>query len=403
MIRRLWNWMNDPHTSNREATTLHAERSHRQLMSQSAQEDKTFVERVYNALKAAAQQAEETGSDLTWPPPERSEVLQIIKAIQVARDCGWWDNLGRILCLARPFRRFPDDLATEWAALIEQITGDLLDDVHFPHQFHHYIWREVTGYSHFDSDNSEKWREAFLRLCTARRMAVTRDIAAALLDVAQGMMDAGQPECIAWFKEAYDLGSKLPDARIVHSAALGLGSAYLEQGSLELADKWVLRSMEFIEDDDHSVRAICLCRRSEIARERWHLGRQARRSPDGKHLEEALAFCGEALSLAPPSSGAWGLVQKEFGMVYDDQELCDEAIRHYKLAIDALETGENGRELARVEFMMAVSGAKLKSFDFADTFVSAAIDYFKTDDRCTVELEKAQKLAKELKVLRYRA
>ena len=301
----------------------------------------------------------------------RAEEPNLLHARALARRKAWW---GGVTSATQGLHALYEHTGrgAEWAHLVWEIVPDFVDPSTggpLPGREEH--WSLITGYGVLLARQTRRWAEAGrmqqVRVDWNCRRArdddsdSLRTLAVSLHELGEIQREMGQPECLASYREAFQLAEQIEDGRLAAAAAFNLGNTYMDLGDLAEAEGWHRKGLDHRPEGDRMYRASSLGQLGQVAYLHFLEGRRT----DGDkatlagHLEEALRFYLQALEAAPAgATGQLATVHNELGNIYNDEGELDLALHHYGEAIRNYESAEDLYDAAHARYNVALTLAQ---------------------------------------------
>jgi len=337
----------------------------------------------------------------------RAEEPNLLHARALARRNGWWRRVigtmqGLHVLYAHTGRR------AEWARLVEEIVPDFIDPAtQGPLPGREEDWSLVTEYRVQLLEGARQWAvaERLQKLSVEWNRGRARDddtngqrtLAASLHELGEIQREMGRAECVAAYRESFELAQRIGDGSGAAVSAFNLGNAYLNlRHDLTEAERWYRRSLELRAEGDRMYRATSLGQLGRVALERFQEARRAKQ-PEAvllRHLNDALGFYHQALEMTPPDAiGQLAVVHSQLGAIYGDAAQLDRALHHYREAIRLFESAGNPYGAAQARYNVGVALLNAGRFADARDYADAALRNYQTygdsaeqDSRKTLDL-----------------
>jgi len=321
----------------------------------------------------------------------RAEESNLLHARALARRNGWWRC---VLGTMQGLRTFYDHTGrrAEWARLVEEIVPDFVDPAtEGPLPGREENWSLVTGYRVGLLEEARQWAEAErlqeIHVEWDRGRArdddrnSQRTLAASLHGLGQIQREIGRTECVAAYRESFDLAQRIGDGTAAAASACNLGNAYIGLRDLAEAERWYRGGLELMPDGDRMGRAGSLGQLGHVARERFEEARRANQ-PEAvllRHLNDALGFYQQALAMTPPDAiGQLAVIHNQLGASYGDAGQLDRALRHYRESIRYRESAGNLYGAALTQYNVAVALLRARRLADARDYADAALRNYQT-------------------------
>ncbi|HEY0781687.1 MAG TPA: tetratricopeptide repeat protein, partial [Thermoanaerobaculia bacterium] len=203
-----------------------------------------------------------------------------------------------------------------------------------------------------------------------------RALAGRLHDLALVQSMTEKEECVPTFREALALSERMGDRGMAAVCAFNLGAAYAEVEALrdfDEAERWIRASLDWLVETDGLGRGRCNRHLGRIARQRFRAARLAGRPPEELlvHLREAARLSQRALELLPLDAVVdLGEAHHELGDILSDAGEADQALSHYRQAIQYSEQSGRGVNTGLACYNIAVSlhdaGRQADALEYAE-------------------------------------
>jgi tetratricopeptide (TPR) repeat protein len=208
-----------------------------------------------------------------------------------------------------------------------------------------------------------------------------RTLAASVHELGQIQRERGGAECVAAYRESFDLFQRIGDSPGAAAGAFNLGNAYTGLHDLTEAERWHRSGLELRAEGDRMGRAACLGELGHVALERFAEGRRAKQSEAVllRHLNDALGFYHQALAMTPPdATGQLAVIHNQLGVIYGDTGELDRALDHYRESIRYKESAGNLYGAALTRYNVAIELLKVGRLADARDYAHAALRNFQT-------------------------
>jgi tetratricopeptide (TPR) repeat protein len=353
-----------------------------------------------------------------------AEEANLLHARQLACTHGWWEALIGTMHGLRPLYMHTGRRA-EWTGLVNEIVPKFVDPAtDGPLVGREEQWRIVAEYRALLARELLDWTRAerLNRACVdwdrsraaaalsqppeawdSEQRSAIQKLSSSLHQLGQVLRESGNAECVAAYKEALSLATRLGARKNASTCASNLGLAYYSLEvlrDLALAERWYQQSLEFLEESDRYMRAGCLLSLGNIARARFLEARRMGRSEREivRHLKTALDFCHQTMSLLPPGAvylsarahDLMGCIRCDLGDIDRGLSHMYEAIRQFEAAGDLYAAALTRRNVA---VNLAAAGSLVEAREYA----FAALRNYKTFGiRASANIEDAQSLIADI-------
>jgi tetratricopeptide (TPR) repeat protein len=321
----------------------------------------------------------------------RVEEPNLLHARALALRNGWW---SRVISTMQGLRHLYAHTGrrAEWARLVEEIVPDFIDPAtEGPLPGREEDWRLVTDYRVRLVRDARQWAEAerLQDLLVEWNRGRARDddrnsqrtLAASLQGLGQIQWKMGRRECVAAYRESFDLAQRIGDGTGAAVVAFSLGHACIDLRDLSEAERWYRRSLELRAEGDWMVRASCLGELGHVALERFQEARRAKQ-PEvvlQRHLHDALGYCHQALEMTPPDAIVQLAVgHDQLGSIYGEAGQLDRALPQFRESIRYQELAGNLYDAARARNNVALVLLNARRFADARDYAHAALRNFQT-------------------------
>ena len=321
----------------------------------------------------------------------RAEEPNLLHARAVARRNGWWRGvIGTMQGLDQLYTH--TGRRAEWARLVEEIVPDFIDpatDGPLPGREEN--WSLVTSYRVQLAREARQWVEAEhlqkILVEWVRRRArddntnSLRTLAASLHELAEIQRKTGRAECVAAYRESFELAQHIGDDPGAAVVAYNSGNAYIGLRDLAEAEVWCRRSLELRAESDRMGHARGLGQLGLVALERFREARQAKQ-PEAvllRHLKDALGSYRQALEMTPPDAvGQLAAVHNQLGAAYGEAGQLDRALPHFRESIRHKESAGDLYGAALTRYNVALAFLNARRFADARDYADAALRNFQT-------------------------
>jgi hypothetical protein len=177
----------------------------------------------------------------------RAEEPNLLRARRQARRNGWW---GCVLGTMQGLRQLYEHTGrrAEWARLVEKIVPDFIDPAtEGPLPGREEGWGLVTQYRVRLAGEARQWAvaERLQNICVEWDRSRARDdntnsqrtLAISLHELAEIQREMGRAECVAGYRESFDLDQQIGDGPAAAVSAFNLGNAYIGLHDLTEAER----------------------------------------------------------------------------------------------------------------------------------------------------------------------
>jgi tetratricopeptide (TPR) repeat protein len=321
----------------------------------------------------------------------RAEEPNLLHARALARRNGWWPSVIRTMqgldqLYAHTERR------AEWARLVEEIVQDFVDPAtEGPLPGREEEWGLVTDYRVRLLEQARQWAVAErlqkLRVEWDRGHArdddphSQRTLAASLHELGEVQRETGRAECVAAYRESFDLAQRIGDGAGAAVVAFNLGHSHVDLRDLAEAERWYRRSLELRAEGDRMARARCLGQLGQVALERFWEAQRAKQSEGVllRHLHDALGFYRQALEMTPPDAiGQLAAIHNSLGAINRNAGQLDRALHHYRESVRYQESAGDLHGAAVTRYNVALAFLDARRFADARDYAHAALRNFQT-------------------------
>jgi tetratricopeptide (TPR) repeat protein len=321
----------------------------------------------------------------------RAEESNLLHAFALARWKGWW---RRVIGTMQGLRWLYDHTGrrAEWARLVAEIVPDFVDPAtEGPLLGREEEWGLVTDYRVQLLEEARQWAEAEwlqkLRVEWDRGRArddntnSQRTLAVSLQELGEIQRETGRAECVAAYRESFDLAQQIGDGPVSAGSAFNLGHAYLSLHNLTEAERWYRRSLGLRAEGDRMGRAGCLGQLGHVALGRFQEARRANQAGAVLlgHLNDARGLYHQALEMTPPDAiRQLAAIHGQLGAIYGYASQLDRALHHYRESIRYEESAGNLYGAAQTRYNVAVALQGASRFADARDYAHAALRNYQT-------------------------
>jgi tetratricopeptide (TPR) repeat protein len=230
-----------------------------------------------------------------------------------------------------------------------------------------------------------------------------RMLAASVHELGRIQLAQEQPACVEAYTEALQLGRRIGDQSVEAIAAFNLGHAYKDLPELRDLDKaasWYQDSLDLYDEADRLSRARCFAQLGYVHWERFREARAAGRPEEDllAHLNAALDAYQQALKLLPADAvDDLAVIHNSLGVIYNDGDQPEVALRHYQEAIRYMEAAGNRYGAATIRGNVALALAGGGRLEDGLLWAQAALRDFQTyEDRAAADIAQTQQLIDEI-------
>jgi tetratricopeptide (TPR) repeat protein len=321
----------------------------------------------------------------------RAEEPNLLHARALARCKGW---RGRVISTMQGLHVLCDHTGrrAEWVRLVEEIVPDFVDPAtEGPLPGREEAWGLVTDYRVRLAREARQWAvaERLQELSVEWNRGRARDddrssqrtLAVSLHELGRVQQEMGRAECVAAYRESFDLAQRIGDRPAAAVSAFNLGNAYIDLRDLAEAERWYRRSLELRAEGDWMVRASCLGQLGYVALERFQEARRAEQPAAVllRHLHDALGFYHQDLEMTPPDAiGQLAVGHGALGAIYGETGQLDRALHHCREAIRYMESAGNLYDAAQTRYNVALDFLNAGRFADARDYALAALRNYHT-------------------------
>jgi tetratricopeptide (TPR) repeat protein len=334
-----------------------------------------------------------------------AEEDNLLRARQLARRHGWWDQLmGAMQGLRTLYGH--TGRTVEWRRLVDELTPDLADPATAgPRPGREDQWSVFISYRIDIARDARDWpaaqelqqaviswdrQQAADALVTPPEQlsAVQRNqidnLAVDLHDLAQMLRDQDDPGCVPPYEESIRLSQRIGDRSGEANVTLNLGNAYTGVPALRDLDRaqyCYQRAGELFGEHDTFGQAKVAGQLGQVAYERFRDARNAGEPVEqlARHLTDAETAYQRVLKMLP--SGAVSeraTTHNQLGIVYDDAGDTDAALRNYQQAIQYCERQDNPFIAGQTRYNAALALINAGRYPEALLYAQAALRDFQS-------------------------
>lgn len=354
----------------------------------------------------------------------KAEEGNLLQAWRLALANGCWEAVIRIM-------RALDHLYTdsgryaEWANLVNETAPyfvDFMTNKSLPGKEHG--WEEMTHWRaslarrsrHLEESEKmrkmivDKKRQYVMHILTkpidsldSSQMNDVVNFAIHLMNLGIAQFERLNPDCVAVLKESFELCKKTDHKRTAADCAFNLGHVYtgiVGIQDLNEAKRWYEKSLELREEHDRSGRGLSFHELGQVAYARFQKG-LASGEPEKRlvnHLNEAIHFALQALETLPSDDVTRiFFVHHLLGNIYDDAGQLEEALSHYREALNLSERQMDDIKSALLRREIARALLKANRYDDALLYAQGALKNIeKYGDGAAEDIRKTQGLIAEI-------
>jgi len=333
----------------------------------------------------------------------KAEEANLLHARHLARQRGWWPALIKTMqgldeLYGHTGRR------AEWRRLVDEIVPDLVDpatdgprpgrEVQYDFVMHYRVlllreeqqWAAAVRLQGLRTDYNRQQAAPLLTQPPAQLNAgernTLRSLAASLQELGQIRREQGAADCVASYRESYDLSLRIGAQAVAATCAFNLGHAYKDLPALRdltQAEGWYRRSLELRVEQDHLARGKTLGQLGYVSWERFREARQAGQ-PEAvllEYLNAALNYYRQQIDLSPPDAvDSLAVAHNHLGAIYYAAGQTEPAIAHYHETIRYFEAMDDLYRAAGTRYNTAIAYAQAGRLDDALLFAQAALQNF---------------------------
>ncbi|MCC2111468.1 MAG: CHAT domain-containing protein [Hyphomicrobiales bacterium] len=353
-----------------------------------------------------------------------AEEDNLVAAWRSARDRGWW---AQVLSAMQGLRQLYDATGRTpaWRRLVETMTPDFVDPSDDgPQPGREGEWNIFTEYcvrlarQARELPRAERlqrkrveWNRnrAGEALATppeyrdAKQKNDIRNLAASLHELGEIQRESGDSECVASYRESFELAGSIGDRPGQAVCAFNLGIAYMDIDSIcdfDRAEHWLSQSFDLRAAGDDRGRAISTGQLGYISLRRFDQAVE-QKQPDETcvgFLRDAERRYEEALDLLPSTAIVdRGVFHNALGLIYHRAGEIDLAAQRYQQSIHCCVQSGDAYRAAQTRLNVALMFLHAGRFPDARAYAEAALANFSEyGDRAAVKIEKAQRLLADI-------
>lgn len=356
----------------------------------------------------------------------QAEETNLLHARRLALVYGWWE-------LAISAMQGLDQLyhhtgrRAEWKRLVEEIVPHFVDpenDGSLTGRKEE-AWSLVTKYRVLLAREERQWVEAerlqIVHANWSRQRAASalvkpleeleseernkiRSLSVSLHDLGQIYREIGWTECVQTYEEALLLSERIGDRAGVSTCAMNLGHSFKNLPALrdlDQAERWYRKSFDLTDESDRLIRGRCVMQLGTVADGRFRDAVTAARPKEElfKHFTNAVKLYLEALELLPPDAiDDLGVTHNALGAIYTEAGVFDNALPHYRQAIQRLEQAGALFNASVTRFNVAAgffnTGRRVDALDYAEAALRGFESY---GERAAEMIERTRGLIAEIR------
>jgi tetratricopeptide (TPR) repeat protein len=357
-----------------------------------------------------------------------AEEDNFLRARQLSISKGWWENVIGTMQGLRGLYLYTSRNA-EWKRLVEEIMPYFVDlSTDDPVPGREDDWSVVTQFRIHLADYARQWSEVERLLQTTvernrasfsallaippeeldeRQRYSLRVLGASLADLGDNLREQGKSECIAVYKERYELALRLGDKLGATVSSFNLGHAYKDVPvvrDLDEAERWYRRSLELRTEQDKLGRSKCYSQLGLVAYERFKVARAAHQPVEelSPYLNAALQYYYQGLRLTPPEAQSeLAIDHNQLGNIYDDGGNLELAFLHWRESIRYGEAHNDVYGVAITQFNIAVALLRWHRLDETMLYAQAALRNFQNfGPGAEDDIQETQKLIAYIETLK---
>jgi tetratricopeptide (TPR) repeat protein len=333
----------------------------------------------------------------------KAEEANLLHARHLTRQRGWWPALIKTMqgldeLYGHTGRR------AEWRRLVDEIVPDFVDpatdgprlgrEAQYDFVMHYRVqllqeerqWAAAARLQGLRTDYNRQQAAPLLTLpleqLNAGERNSLRSLAASLHELGQIQREQGAADCVASYRESYDLSLRIGAQAVAATCAFNLGHAYTDLPALRdltQAEGWYRHSLELRVEQDHLARGKTLGQIGYVSWERFREARQAGQ-PEAvlrEHLNAALNYYRQQTDLSPPDAvDSLAVAHNHLGAIYYAAGQTEPAIAHWREAIRYFEAMGDLYRAAGTRSNIALAYVQGGRFDDALLFAQAALRNF---------------------------